>query len=749
MFIMTKENIASANLNQKNEISTSLIIHNHMDINHQLKPNRSFSRLDIPESIVDEADMEEYEDANKVIEESLNGRWSKLDSEIISQKLIDFDSTHLGIDTEKGSEVAWNEMKFSKTRPSLNRFESVKTLQTISEKLDHILKFLIELDHSNILKFYDYWFVDNAYEAKLVVITEYSTAGSLKKVLDSSKMSRTKVKPQTYKRWLNQILYSFKYLHNRGISIFQGNLNADSIFIQNSGVIKLTPSLLCLNGICTFTNNTIKCSTMSTAKKSTLEYIKLNDEIKVKDMRAIGRLAVEIFTAHSKNRSPVSPMGKRASIFNQKSFELSNGCSSDDDDYLLSYLHDLEDKSQRDFVEKCFNISRDLNIDSIWFDPFINSVQSLKVLSVFSILTYFQDKKSNSSQASRITKRMSSREDLISSAQQPKIVVNNESHESDNELSYLANKKKKDTINKSHTNLNELAGELNTSQCNLIRKSSSNSSLSKSNLNLNQLKLQNSSDRRKVSLTFLTSYNNLKIPQHFFAILEDIRAGLYPRLFKDNDLKDMNLLAISSTSCLDFVIQQKQIIDRRSSVSSYLNIPRHLSRKSSQDLKFNEIADQNVSMSPKESTLRLLIENRRLASESCVIRRSEKHPNMIELCLNLRFNDNLSRSLQSYFPVDFLNYLRVDMDQRVDGASYDLLKSDLDLFNSFIYDENPFETKLENICTHLANELIDFGLINSKDHNLISDLFLKTIKEHISSLLPGENGARVGALNEA
>ncbi len=49
------------------------------------------------------------------LEESPNKRWNKLDSEITEQKLLDFDTVHLAIDTERGIELAWNEMIFDKT----------------------------------------------------------------------------------------------------------------------------------------------------------------------------------------------------------------------------------------------------------------------------------------------------------------------------------------------------------------------------------------------------------------------------------------------------------------------------------------------------------------------------------------------------------------------------------------------------------------------------------------------------------
>ena len=166
-------------------------------------------------------ECEDFEDNYKILEESPCGRWNKSDTEISVQKLLDFDTTHLGIDTDKGVEIAWNEMRFDPSQRN-NRFDSSSTLKTVYERLKGILEFLTKLDHSNILKFYHYWFSESELETKVVVITEYSTAGSLRKALDKSKVSQIQVKSTTSKRWLNQILYSIKYLHSEKISIFQG-----------------------------------------------------------------------------------------------------------------------------------------------------------------------------------------------------------------------------------------------------------------------------------------------------------------------------------------------------------------------------------------------------------------------------------------------------------------------------------------------------------------------------------------------
>jgi hypothetical protein len=188
--------------------SNKIIIENEMNKNI-LRQNQINENVNDFED--DDDDDDDYDDyANRIIDESPNGRWSKLALDITSsQKLFDFDCTYLCIDNEKGTEAAWNEMKYANSNGASNRFNSVRALESVSSKLEEILKFLINLDHSNILKYFEYWFVgdeENANEAKLVVITEYSTAGSLKKVLDSynpinAKLNRTGVKSSTFKRF--------------------------------------------------------------------------------------------------------------------------------------------------------------------------------------------------------------------------------------------------------------------------------------------------------------------------------------------------------------------------------------------------------------------------------------------------------------------------------------------------------------------------------------------------------------------
>ena len=251
-------------------------------------------------------------------------------------------------------------------------------------------------------------------------------------------------------------------------------------------------------------------------------------------------------------------------------------------------------------------------------------------------------------------------------------------------------------------------------------------------------------ERRKVSLTFLANCNNLTIPQDFFIILEDIRSGLYPRLFSKEscDLKDSsvsNLRAIPPSTCIDFVLEQKKMIDRRSSSAAlFLNLNElELPQKNSSSSSVLKAAPSEnepgreetavcchpISESSEENSsndinlgssanVKYPVENRRLTYEDCEI----KSQDVIELNVSLKFDDGMSRQLQSFFSIDFLNYLRCDY-------KYDA-NSNLKFFDN---------SKVTNICVHLVNELIDNGLINPKDQNLMFDLFYRRVREFLSN----------------
>lgn len=181
------------------------------------------------------------------------------------------------------------------------------------------------------------------------------------------------------------------------------------------------------------------------------------------------------------------------------------------------------------------------------------------------------------------------------------------------------------------------------------------------------------------------------------------------------------------------MLQQKQIIDRRSSCNTNEDKRRTSLSKINSEKEFEDNKENEPIL------IKYPTETRRIISENCLIKQSSKYPDMIELSLDLRFDDKLTRYLSSFFPTTFLSYLKLDFDQ--EKETHELLKQiylkegsvhDNELLGLVFYNENTFESKLENISNHLANELIDQGLINPKDQNLIATLFLRTIREFVS-----------------
>ena len=239
-----------------------------------------------------------------------------------------------------------------------------------------------------------------------------------------------------------------------------------------------------------------------------------------------------------------------------------------------------------------------------------------------------------------------------------------------------------------------------------------------------------------MSLSFLTNMSNLAIPQDFFSILDDIRYGLYPRLFNESEYKDLivtpHIRSISSNTCLEFMLQQKQLIDRRSSLFNNNNGSLgETSKEYSSCTKllslFNEAKNEDEcgdSSRLDNSSVRELIETRRISAEACTLHIINDAAQKIELNLKLKFSDNLERSLQCFFPSNF--FVLVDNFEMVRKEFY--LPDNADSAP----DSTSFVKKLENICAHLANELVDYGLLNQHDQCLIQELFIKTIKNFYS-----------------
>ncbi|XP_028399453.1 nuclear receptor-binding protein-like [Dendronephthya gigantea] len=173
---------------------------------------------------------EESDDAyDDVIEVSPCGRWEKRRIEVTQRDVPGIDKAFLAMDTEEGVEVVWNEVQFSQRKSYKAQEATIKT----------IFQNLTKLKHPNIVKFHRFWNDMQGDKARLVFISEYMTAGSLKKFLKKTRANNKTISPKVVRKWCRQILSALSYLHACNPPIVHGNLSCDTIFIQHNGLIKI------------------------------------------------------------------------------------------------------------------------------------------------------------------------------------------------------------------------------------------------------------------------------------------------------------------------------------------------------------------------------------------------------------------------------------------------------------------------------------------------------------------------------
>ncbi|CAF0768953.1 unnamed protein product [Didymodactylos carnosus] len=175
-------------------------------------------------------DEEEEEDV-PFVEESPGSRWQKRRETVAQRDIPGIDASYLAMDTEEGVEVVWNEVLFSEKKIS----------PTQQYKVNEVFSKLIELNHQNIVKFHGYWQDRTKIEDKprVVFITEYMSSGSLKLFLRKTKRTKQGISRNSWRRWCIQLLSALNYLHSCQQPIIHGNLTCDTIFIQNTGLVKI------------------------------------------------------------------------------------------------------------------------------------------------------------------------------------------------------------------------------------------------------------------------------------------------------------------------------------------------------------------------------------------------------------------------------------------------------------------------------------------------------------------------------
>ncbi|KAG1706628.1 Serine/threonine-protein kinase WNK3 [Nymphon striatum] len=190
-------------------------------------------------------------------------------------------------------------------------------------------KMLKNLQHPNIVRFYDYWEVNQTKRKYIVLVTELMTSGTLKTYLRRFK----KVNLKVLKSWCRQILKGLNFLHSRVPPIIHRDLKCDNIFITGTtGSVKIGDL-----GLATLKNRSFAKSVIGTPEFMAPEVYEEHYDEGV-DVYAFGMCMLEMATSEY----PYSECHGPAQIFKK----VTNGVRP------LSF-NKVENNDIKDIIDRC------------------------------------------------------------------------------------------------------------------------------------------------------------------------------------------------------------------------------------------------------------------------------------------------------------------------------------------------------------------------------------------------------------
>ena len=186
-----------------------------------------------------------------------------------------FKTVYRAFDLITGREVAWNEVVLDTLEPMA------------SSKLFQEIKALKDVNHDNIIKFYDHWFEGSNL---LIFTTELMPSGCLKKYL---KKNPTALTTPVLKSWALQILEALNYMHTCQPKIIHRDIKAQNIFINGAtGVVKVGDLGLCAS--LSLQSTAVSCiGTPEFMAPETYSNAQYDEKV---DIYAFGMLLLELIT---------------------------------------------------------------------------------------------------------------------------------------------------------------------------------------------------------------------------------------------------------------------------------------------------------------------------------------------------------------------------------------------------------------------------------------------------------------------
>eukprot|EP00053_Salpingoeca_punica_P008827 m.78857 g.78857 ORF g.78857 m.78857 type:complete len:620 (+) comp14765_c0_seq1:313-2172(+) len=293
---------------------------------------------DIPEL----RDDEEGDDDALYITEV--GRWRRDKRNKIEPTPSGLDAAYNAFDSEEGYTVQWNEVSFSHEE---NR-----------QAFEYRLHLFQQIQHDNITRLYEFW-RDTAQEKAqgrhvVVFITELMTSGTLRQYLVNTRKNQKTLQAKVWQRWCQQMLSALRYLHDCEPPLDHRKINAEHIYIQHNGLLKI--GAVGLPGL----RRNKQMGHIKVYDRKTTDVAEIKESCK-RDIYYFGLVALEMITLEP----PIDVQG------------------------ALEMLDDKTYAKQKDFIRRCFQESSVRpSAHELLFHPAVFRVPMLKKQAAHTLIRW-------------------------------------------------------------------------------------------------------------------------------------------------------------------------------------------------------------------------------------------------------------------------------------------------------------------------------------------------------------------------